>query len=259
MPTPDAPPPPAPGGTVDAAEAARFAALAEDWWDEAGAFAPLHRLNPARLTYIRDRLCAHFARDAKGRKPLAGLTVLDVGAGGGLVAEPLARLGARVTGIDAVEDNVRIAREHASGARLAIDYRCAAAEDLAAEGGRFDAVIALEVIEHVADRDAFLAALAHLVAPSGALILSTINRTPRAFALAIVGAEYVMRWLPRGTHTWSKFVRPSELAAGLRPHGFALADLTGLAYDLATGEWGLAKDISVNYLAFAARSNWDSI
>jgi 2-polyprenyl-6-hydroxyphenyl methylase/3-demethylubiquinone-9 3-methyltransferase len=234
--------------TIDRAEADRFAALARDWWDEDGAMAPLHRMNPVRLRFLRDRLCAHFARD--GVKPFAGLRVLDVGCGAGLVCEPLARLGAAVTGIDATAEMVQAARAHAAAMRLDIDYRVGAVEALSES---FDAVVALEVIEHVADRALFLEALAARVAPGGAAVLSTLNRTPKAFAMAIVGAEYVMRWLPRGTHDWAKFVKPSELARGLDANGLKLAALEGMVYDPLQRDWRLGKDLAVNYLAFATR------
>ena len=234
--------------TIDRDETERFAALARDWWDEDGAMAPLHHMNPVRLRFLRDRLCAHFGRD--GAKPFAGLRILDVGCGAGLVCEPLARLGAAVTGIDATEEMVRAARKHAGAMGLAIDYRVAAVEELRED---FDAVVALEVIEHVADRELFLQSACARVAEGGAIALSTLNRTPKAFAMAIVGAEYVMRWLPRGTHEWRKFVKPSELARSLAAQGFKLAALDGMAYDALTREWRLGKDLAVNYLAFATR------
>ena len=239
--------------TVDPAEIARFEAIAAEWWDQDGKFRPLHRLNPVRLAWIRDRLTAHFARAGEGLRPYAGLSVLDVGCGGGLVAEPMARLGARVTAIDAARGNVEIARLHARQSGLAIDYRHAAAEEIAAGGERFDVVLALEVVEHVADRDAFLRACATLLAPGGALVLATLNRTPQAFLLAIVGAEYVLGWLPRGTHEWRKFVRPSELAAGLRPHGVGVRGFAGLRYDPIGDSWRETSDLSVNYMAWATR------
>jgi len=239
--------------TVDPAEIARFEAIAAEWWDQDGKFRPLHRLNPVRLAWIRDRLIAHFARAGDGLRPYAGLSVLDVGCGGGLVAEPMARLGARVTAIDAARGNVEIARLHARQSGLAIDYRHAAAEEIAAGGERFDVVLALEVVEHVADRDAFLRACATLLAPGGALVLATLNRTPQAFLLAIVGAEYVLGWLPRGTHEWRKFVRPSELAAGLRPHGVGVRGFAGLRYDPIGDSWRETSDLSVNYMAWATR------
>ena len=236
--------------TVDPDEIARFAALAEEWWDPDGHMGPLHKLNPARLAFIRDRLCRHFGLKAQRMQPLGGLSVLDVGCGGGLLSEPLARMGAKVTGIDATEELVEAARIHASGAGVDIDYRVATAEQVA---GTFDAVIALEVIEHVADADAFIAACVRLVRPGGALILSTINRTPKAYLFAIVGGEYVLRWLPTGTHEFRKFVRPSELAALLRAHGVAIAELAGLSYNPLDGGWRLSRDVSVNYLAFAPK------
>jgi 2-polyprenyl-6-hydroxyphenyl methylase/3-demethylubiquinone-9 3-methyltransferase len=244
--------PPA-AATVDPAEIARFEAIAAEWWDQDGKFRPLHRLNPVRLAWIRDRLTAHFDRAGGGLRPLSGLTLLDVGCGGGLVAEPMARLGARVTAIDAARGNVEVARLHARQSGLAIDYRQAAAEEIAAGAERFDVVLALEVIEHVADLDAFLGACARLVAPGGALVMSTLNRTPQAFLLAIVGAEYLLGWLPRGTHEWRKFVRPSELAAGLRPHGLGVRGFAGLRYDPIGDAWRETGDLSVNYLAWATR------
>jgi 2-polyprenyl-6-hydroxyphenyl methylase/3-demethylubiquinone-9 3-methyltransferase len=240
-----------PRSTVDAQEVARFNALAESWWDPHGKFRPLHKFNPTRLAYIRDRVAAHFGRDAEGPRPLSGLKVLDIGCGGGLLAEPLARLGATVTAIDAAEDNVRVARRHAQAGGLAIDYRHARAEDLAAAGERFDVVLAMEVVEHVADLDAFLDAACALLAPRGTLVIATLNRTARAFALAVVGAEYVLRWLPRGTHQWKKFVRPSELAQRLRRNGLTVAEVTGVSYNPLGDSWHLSGDLGVNYMVFA--------
>jgi 2-polyprenyl-6-hydroxyphenyl methylase/3-demethylubiquinone-9 3-methyltransferase len=241
-------------GTVDADEVEKFGALAAEWWDPEGPMAPLFKLNPVRLAYVRDRLAAHFGRDPLADRPLADLAIVDVGCGGGLVSEPLCRLGATVTGIDAAEANVRAAARHAKEAGLTIDYRCQSVEDLAAEGTRFDAAVSLEVVEHVADPALFLGACADVVRPGGALVLATINRTAKAYALAIVGAEHVLRWLPRGTHDWRKFLRPSELAAGLRPHGATLRDLTGVAYNPVTGRWHLDRDLAVNYMAFAEKA-----
>lgn len=239
--------------SIDPAEIAGFEAMAAEWWDSNGKFAPLHRLNPARLGYLRDRLTDRFGLDTRVRRPLAGLKLLDIGCGGGLVAEPLARLGAAVTGVDAGAGNIGIARAHAARAGLDIDYRCVAAESLAAAGERFDAVLALEVVEHVADLDAFLATAATLVRPGGLLVLSTLNRTVKAFALAIVGAEYVMRWLPRGTHRWDRFLRPHELARAVRGTGLAVTDITGMAYDPLRGDWRLGRDTAVNYLLAASK------
>ena len=244
---------PAPGPSVDSAEIERFSRLSASWWDERGPFAPLHRLNPARLKLIRDHAARHFGRDPRSLTPLAGLDVVDVGCGGGLIAEPLARMGARVTAIDAGEDVLAAARAHGAASALAIDYRLSSAEALAETGVRFDLVIALEIVEHVADLDGFLEAIARLVRPGGAVVMATINRTPEAFALAIVGAEYVLGWLPRGTHDWRKFVRPSELARGLRRDGVEIQVLTGLAYRPLRDAWVESANLSVNYMAFATR------
>ncbi len=241
--------------SVDPDEIAKFAALAGEWWDPAGKFAPLHRLNPARLTFIRDRIAAHAGRDPLAERPLAGLRVLDIGCGGGLLCEPLARLGARVTGIDAAEKNVAVAADHAAEAGLDIDYRHATAEDLAGNVSGFDLVLNMEVVEHVADVAAFLQASAARVAPGGAMALATLNRTPKSFALAIVGAEYLLRWLPRGTHDWRRFLRPSELVAQLRAAGLETRELTGVAYDPLTGAWRLVpRDLDVNYMVFAVKA-----
>ena len=242
-----------PAPSVDPQEVARFSALAAEWWDSEGKFRPLHRLNPVRLAYIRDSLIAHFHRKPAGARPLAGLRLLDIGCGGGLIAEPLTRLGAEVTGIDASEENIGVARTHAADMELAIDYRAAAAEDVAAGGERFDVVLCLEIVEHVADLDGFLAAAAQLVRPGGVLVVATLNRTPQSYLLAIVGAEYVLRWLPRGTHNWEKFVRPSELAARLRHNGLAVRDVSGVVYGPLSGTWRIGKDLGVNYICCAAR------
>jgi len=239
--------------SIDPAETAKFAAMAEAWWDPQGKFRPLHKFNPTRLAFIRDRVAARHGRDPLAPRPLADLRLLDIGCGGGLLAEPMARLGAAVTGIDAVERNIAVARLHAERGGLAIDYRIATPEELVESGGKFDVVLNMEVIEHVADRAAFLAACCDLLAADGLMIIATINRTAKAFALAIVGAEYVLGWLPRGTHDWRKFVRPSELAAGLRPHGLEFAEITGVAYNPLTDRWSLARDLDVNYMAVAKR------
>jgi 2-polyprenyl-6-hydroxyphenyl methylase / 3-demethylubiquinone-9 3-methyltransferase len=241
--------------SVDAEEIAKFAAMAEAWWDPNGKFRPLHRFNPLRLGFIRDRLCARFGRDPKDDRPLKGLKLLDVGCGGGLLSEPLARLGAEVTGLDAAEQNVKVAALHAQESGLAIDYRHGSVEALAEGPARFDAVLNMEVVEHVADVGSFLAASAALVRPGGLMILATLNRTPKAFLMAIVGAEYLLRWLPRGTHDWRRFVRPSELAAPLRRAGLEIAEVTGVAYNPLTDGWRLApRDLDVNYMMVAERS-----
>jgi len=240
-------------GSIDEAEVARFAEMADAWWDPAGAFRPLHKLNPVRLAYLRDHLTAHFRRDRAALVPFAGLELVDIGCGGGLVAEPMARLGARVTGIDAGAANIGVATSHAAQAGLAIDYRAVTAEALAEAGQRFDIVLSLEIIEHVADRDLFLAAAAALVKPGGCLVAATLNRTLKSFALAIIGAEYVLRWLPRGTHDWRKFLRPSELAAGLRRHGLAVENISGVVYDPLSDSWRLGRDVGVNYMILATK------
>ena len=239
------------GSTVDTAEVERFAAIAPEWWNENGAFRPLHRLNPARIEYVRDRLAAHFDRDIKTRAPFASLGLLDIGCGGGLMCEPMARLGFAVTGIDADATALAMARKHAQTQQLDIDYRDDDVEALAARDRRFDAVLALEVVEHAADSALFVATAASLVKPGGALILSTINRTPKAYAAAIIGAEYLLRWLPRGTHDYRKFRRPSELARDVRAAGLVVGDMAGLVYDPWRDRWHLTRDLGVNYLLFA--------
>lgn len=240
--------------TVDAAEVAKFAALADMWWDTEGPFRPLHQLNPVRLRCIRDRAALHFGRDPLAPKPLEGLRILDIGCGGGLLAEPLTRLGARVTGIDATERNIRVASLHAERNALSIDYRHTTAETVLDEGERYDLVLNMEVVEHVADLNAFLAASGGLVRPGGMMIAATLNRTLKSYALAIVGAEYVLRWLPRGTHDWRRFVRPSELAAGLRRAGLRVMTLSGVVYNPLTGAWSLnERDLDVNYIAIAVK------
>lgn len=236
---------------VDPDEVARFEAQAARWWDPDGEAKPLHRINPVRLQFIHDRLAAQFGRDGKSLKPFAGLTLLDIGCGAGLVSEPMARLGFAVTGIDAAADMIAAARTHADEAGLAIDYRTATAETLVAAEARFDAVLALEVVEHVPDHDAFLGAAARLVAPGGALIVSTLNRTPRAFFLGIVAAEHILRWVPAGTHNWRRFRRPSELAGVLRRHGLRVDAIAGIGYDPVRDRSQLTSDIAVNYLLAA--------
>lgn len=238
--------------TASPDEIARFTAMAEAWWDPEGDFRPLHRFNPTRLSFIRNRLIGHFDRDGDALRPFEGLRLLDVGCGGGLLSEPLARMGFSVTGIDAGEKNVAVARIHAEQSGLDIDYRAATPERLAGE--QFDVVMIMEIIEHVPNISDFLAAVAPLLKPGGALLAATLNRTMKSYALGIIGAEYVLRWLPPGTHDWNKFVKPSELAAGLRPHGITVKDLKGMGYDLLNDEWKLTGDLAVNYLAYAAKA-----
>jgi len=235
------------GGTVDDGEVGKFAALAQTWWDPDGAFRPLHRMNPIRLDWLRDHLCGQFGCDPSSRGPLEGLRVLDVGCGGGLLSEPLARMGATVTGIDAAEEGVMAARAHAAAMGLEIDYRAMTAEALAEGGERFDAVLALEIVEHVSDLPAFARALGDLVEPEGLVALSTLNRTARSYALAIVGAEYVLGWLPRGTHDWKRFPTPEELGEALAAGGMAVVDETGFAYNPLRDDWRRNDDLSVNY------------
>ena len=241
------------GDTVDRADIDRFAAQSASWWDPEGSFRPLHRINPARLDFIRRQLLASFGRDAFALRPFDGLTLVDIGCGGGLIAEPMARLGFAVTGIDAGAATIDIAGTHAEASGLAIDYRVADIETLARGGERFDVALALEIVEHVADRDAFFAALGAVLKPRGAFIGATLNRTARSFALAIVGAEYLLGWLPRGTHDWQRFVRPSEFVLGLRRHGLVTTRLAGLSYDLRRSDWAESEDLSVNYMLAAMR------
>jgi len=238
--------------SLDPAEVARFSAMARDWWDPAGPLAPLHRLNPTRLAWIRDRVADHFGTDPNAR-PAKGLRILDIGCGGGLVTEPLARMGAAVTGIDPAPENITIARHHAEGEGLAIDYRAETAEALAARGETFDVVLILEVVEHVADMPAFVATAARLVKPGGLLLASTINRTLKAWALAIVGAEYVLRWLPRGTHSYDKLVAPNELATALVAAHLDVTAETGVMYVPLADRWRLTSDMDVNYMMAAKR------
>ena len=240
-------------GTVDRQEVEKFARLAAEWWDPDGPMKPLHRLNPVRLAYVRDRIAARFGRDPAAPKPLAGLRLLDIGCGAGLLTEPLARLGANVVGADPAEANIAVARLHAGQAGLAIDYRAATAEALAEAGESFDAVLALEVVEHVADLAAFLRAAAAVLRPGGLMLLATINRTPKAFALAIVAAEYVLGWLPRGTHSYERLVRPEELERALGEAGLAIVDRTGVTYNPLADRWQLSSDLDVNYMVTAER------
>lgn len=240
-------------GTADTEEVARFAAIAEEWWDPNGKFRPLHQLAPVRLAFIREQICARFGLDETSVRPFEGLRVLDVGCGGGLVSEPLARLGAKVTAIDAAARNIEVAKLHARQSGLEIDFRVTQPEDLARAGEIFDIVISLEVVEHVADLPAFLDACSALVRPGGGMVLSTINRTLKSLALAKVMAEYVLRWLPVGTHDWQKFVKPSELASGLRPTGLEIIAMSGMDYNPLKDTWRLCHNLDVNYLAFAKK------
>jgi 2-polyprenyl-6-hydroxyphenyl methylase / 3-demethylubiquinone-9 3-methyltransferase len=245
----------APGdrSTVDENEVARFAALAQEWWDFGGRMGMLHKFNPVRLAFIKDMACRRFGRDARNLDALEGLRVLDIGCGGGILSEPLARLGAAVVGADPAASNIEAARHHAAAGSLAIDYRATTAEALADAGERFDMVLAMEVVEHVADLDLFVARCAEMVKPGGLMIVATINRTLKSFALAIVGAEYVLRWLPRGTHRWDKFVTPAELESALQQTGLRVIEETGVIYNLFADRWQLSTDVDVNYMLAAAR------
>ncbi|NIK48183.1 bifunctional 2-polyprenyl-6-hydroxyphenol methylase/3-demethylubiquinol 3-O-methyltransferase UbiG [Variibacter gotjawalensis] len=243
-----------PQTTIDAAEVARFQKLAATWWDEAGPMRMLHRLNPVRLGYIRDRCAEHFGRDAKQLDSLKGLRVIDIGCGAGILSEPLARLGADVTGIDPAEENIALAREHAQASGLAIDYRAETAEALADAGEKFDLVLAMEVVEHVADLDLFVAKAAQMVKPGGLMIGATINRTLKSFGLAIVAAEYILRWVPRGTHSWDKFVTPEEFETAMRTGGLAVTHETGVIYNPLGDAWLINRDMDVNYMLTAART-----
>jgi 2-polyprenyl-6-hydroxyphenyl methylase/3-demethylubiquinone-9 3-methyltransferase len=231
---------------VDPEEIAHFDALGEDWWDLSGPMRPLHAINPVRVSYIRDAVAKHGA--------FAGARVLDIGCGGGILCEPLARMGADMTGIDPAPGNIDVARRHAALQDLAIDYRATTAETLVAEGASFDAVLAMEVIEHVPDPAAFVATACALVRPGGLLIMSTLNRTLKSFALAIVGAEYVLRWLPKGTHKWERFVTPHELARLFRANGMGVIDRAGIVYSPLGGTWRLSRDTDVNYMMVAEKA-----
>ena len=239
--------------TIDGAEIAKFSAMAEEWWDPKGKFRPLHKFNPVRLRYIRDWAIRHFGRDGSQRQPLTGLRVLDIGCGGGLLCEPLTRLGASVTGIDAAGRNVAMAKLHAQTSGLSIDYREATSEGLAAEAMPFDIVLNMEVVEHVSNVPLYIKSCADLVTPGGLLFNATINRTARALALAKIGAEYILRWLPVGTHDWNKFLTPDELKTLLSRNGLTIADQCGVVYHPLADEWRQSHDMGVNYMVLAAK------
>ncbi|RVT82054.1 bifunctional 2-polyprenyl-6-hydroxyphenol methylase/3-demethylubiquinol 3-O-methyltransferase UbiG [Rhodobacteraceae bacterium CCMM004] len=240
--------------SIDADEIAKFTAMAEEWWDPEGKFKPLHMLNPTRLDYICAQIAAEFDRDLSTAAPFAGLRLLDIGCGGGLLSEPMARLGADVVGADAAERNIPVARIHAEGQGLDIDYRHTTAEDLAAAGETFDVVLNMEVVEHVADPPAYLAACRALLRPGGLMICSTLNRTTKSFALGIVGAEWIMRWLPKGTHDWRRFITPDELFDMLRGAGLEPVDRKGMVFNPLSWSWSLSdRDLSVNYVTASLR------
>lgn len=240
--------------TVDDGEIRRFSAMAADWWSPSGKFRPLHKFNPTRLAYIKREVSRHFGRDERSGRAFDGLTMLDIGCGGGLLSEPLARLGATVTGADASATNIEVAKIHAETSELTIDYRATTAEAIADAGETFDVVLAMEIVEHVADVNLFLTECARMVKPGGLLFVATLNRTPKSFALAIVGAEYVLRWLPVGTHDWHKFVKPQEIVAAVEAAGLSIVEKMGVAYNPILDRWSLnARDLDVNYMVLAER------
>jgi 2-polyprenyl-6-hydroxyphenyl methylase/3-demethylubiquinone-9 3-methyltransferase len=239
--------------SIDPAEVAKFSAIAAEWWDPAGKFAPLHKFNPVRLGFIRQEVGRHFGLAPGALKPCAGLSLLDIGCGGGLLSEPMSRLGFTVTGADASERNIGTARAHAAQSGLAIDYRATSAEALAEEGLSFDVVLNMEVVEHVADVPGYLAACTRLVKPGGLTFVATLNRTLKSLALAKIGAEYVLGWLPRGTHDWNRFLSPTELKASLEESGLTILKTQGVSFDPLRWDWKLSSDVDVNYMVIARR------
>lgn len=234
--------------TVDRAEIEKFSAMADEWWNESGKFKPLHRFNPVRVRFIRDTLLEHFsALNTQHSAPLKGLSLLDIGCGGGLLCEPMARLGAKVTGIDASDKNIKVAALHAREEGLVIDYKCTSAEEMNKKQ-KYDAVLAMEIIEHVSDVPSFIEHCASLVKPDGLLFFATLNRTVKSYALAIVGAEYILRWIPRGTHDWNKFLRPSEIVLQTEPHGLKARTIQGVSFNPLGQQWSLSDDVDVNYM-----------
>jgi len=242
------------GTNIDPGEIAKFEAMAAEWWDLNGKFKPLHMMNPCRLGYIVDQIAAEFGRDPSEPDAFKGLRILDIGCGGGLLCEPMARLGATVVGVDPAERNIPVARIHAERMGLEIDYRAASAEALAEAGETFDAVLNMEVVEHVPDPAAYLGACARLVRPGGLMVCSTINRNPKSFMMAIVGAEHVMRWLPKGTHEWSKFITPDELSTMIAAAGLEVVDRKGFVFNPIAWSWSIsARDLSVNYVTCSVK------
>ena len=243
------------GWSVDAQEVERFSRIAAEWWDPKGKFAPLHRFNPVRLEFIRDHVASRFGRDGRARQPFAGLKLLDIGCGGGLLSEPMCRLGFEVTAVDASERNIKTAATHAAEQGLMINFRCSTAETLLEEGaGPFDVILNMEVIEHVADPGEYLRTCARLLAPGGLMIVATLNRTFKALALAKIGAEYILRWLPAGTHDWTKFITPDELFDLIRQAGLDPVDRKGMVFNPLGWTWGLsARDLSCNYVTASVK------
>jgi len=240
--------------TIDQAEVDRFSALAAEWWNPRGKMAPLHKFNPVRIGYVRDQAALRFGRDRKRLDSMQGLHILDIGCGGGLLSEPLARLGASMVGVDPSETNIEAAKQHAAQVDLPVDYRCTTAEELAETGERFDIVLAMEVVEHVADVPLFVRSCATMVKPGGLMIAATLNRTLKSFALAIVGAEYILRWLPVGSHRWDKFVTPNELEIAMEQAGLRVIADQGVIYNLLRDEWQLSRDTDVNYMLTAEKA-----
>jgi 2-polyprenyl-6-hydroxyphenyl methylase/3-demethylubiquinone-9 3-methyltransferase len=239
--------------SIDPAEVAKFSAIAAEWWDPSGKFAPLHKFNPVRLSFIRAEAAAHFGRDAKSLRPFEGLSLLDIGCGGGLLSEPMSRLGFAVTGADASERNIGTAKAHAAQTGLEIDYLATTAEALVAEGRAFDVVLNMEVVEHVADVSGYLAACTQLLKPGGLTFVATLNKTLKSLALAKIGAEYVLNWLPRGTHDWNRFIPPAQLEASLEETGLTLLKRQGVSFDPLAWDWRLSSDVDVNYMLVAKR------
>ncbi|MET3901176.1 2-polyprenyl-6-hydroxyphenyl methylase/3-demethylubiquinone-9 3-methyltransferase [Devosia sp. UYZn731] len=239
--------------TINDAEVAKFTAMAEEWWDPKGKFKPIHKFNPVRLAYIREHVLAHFHRDGSVMRPLEGLTILDVGCGGGLLCEPLARLGATVTGIDAAERNIKIATLHAEQSGVAVTYEATTSEALAAQGQKYDLVLNMEVVEHVDNVPLYMKSCADLVAPGGLMLTATLNRTARALAFAVIGAEYVLGWLPKGTHDWNKFLTPDEIKALITRNGLVVTDQTGVVYHPLADDWRKSRDMAINYMVMAQR------
>jgi 2-polyprenyl-6-hydroxyphenyl methylase/3-demethylubiquinone-9 3-methyltransferase len=241
--------------TIDNAEVERFSRLSAEWWNPNGKFRPLHKFNPVRLAYIRDQVATRFGRDAHAALPFEGLRFLDIGCGGGLLCEPMARLGATVVGADASATNIEVAKLHAAESGVSVDYRATTAEDLADSGEKFDVILNMEVVEHVADVGLFISKCAEMVKPDGIMFVATINRTLKALGLAIFGAEYVLRWLPRGTHEYGRLVRPDELEKALADAGMSIADRTGVVYNVLGDRWQRSKDMDVNYMVLAQKAS----
>lgn len=239
--------------TIDPEDVARFSAIAEEWWDPQGKFRPLHKFNPTRLAFMRDQLCTHFDRDPNLATPLKGLRLLDIGCGGGLLSEPLCRMGADVTGADASEKNIKTAQIHAEQQKLTINYRSIPAETLVEQNERFNIIVNMEVMEHVADLPHFVTSCANLLEPGGVMLCATLNRTFKALGLAVIGAEYILRWLPVGTHQWSQFIRPDELKTLLNNSGLSVGEFTGVTYNPISDRWSLSKDTAVNYMTIATK------